>query len=119
MQPQVQLKHDSIQEIHNSVTTAFHGQIPSTPFAAPTLATMSEPALAIFAPFLHTKRLTMVLLNLERDVQVLAETMNVFLNGKDGFEWTVERARRLVTNLTLSPTNFLGLKAPGPPVSFC
>jgi hypothetical protein len=113
------LKHDSIRGTYNSSHHRFPRAISSNPFAAPTLTTMSEPTLAIFAPFLHTKRLTMVLLDLERDVQVLAETMNVFLSGKDGFEWTVERARRLMTNLTLSPTNFLGLKAPGPAVSFC
>jgi hypothetical protein len=80
---------------------------------------MSEPPLAVFTPVLETKRLTMKLMNLERDVHVLAEIMNVFLRGKDGFQWTVESATRLMTNLMLSPSNCLGLKAPGPAVCFC
>ncbi|KAE9372623.1 hypothetical protein N431DRAFT_375884 [Stipitochalara longipes BDJ] len=75
---------------------------------------MSEPPLAVFAPVLETKRLTMKLMNLEKDVHILAEIMNVFLSGKDGFEWDIERATRLMRNLTLSPSNCLGLKAPGP-----
>jgi hypothetical protein len=79
---------------------------------------MSEPSLAVFTPVLETKRLTMKLVNLERDAHVLAEIMNVFLSGKDGFQWDVESATRLMTNLTLSPSNCLGLKAPGPAVCF-
>jgi hypothetical protein len=79
---------------------------------------MSEPPLAIFAPVLRSERLTMVLLNLEKDAQVLADTMNPFLKGAHGEQWTVESVKRLMTNLTLSPSNCLGLKAPGPAVSF-
>jgi hypothetical protein len=78
---------------------------------------MSEPPIAVFTPLLHTERLTMRLVDLEKDIGVLAETMNVCLREADGFDWTVEKAKRLFKNLTLSPRNCLGLKAPGPAVS--
>jgi hypothetical protein len=77
---------------------------------------MSESPLAVFTPILHTERLTMVLLNLEKDAQVLADMMNPFLKSAHGEQWTVESVKRLLTNLTLSPSNCCGLKAPGPAV---
>ena len=77
---------------------------------------MSEPPLAVFAPVLQTKRLTMKLFNFRGDVYELAEIINFFLSGKDGFEWNAELTTRLMTNLTLSPSNLLGFRAPGPAV---
>lgn len=78
---------------------------------------MSEPPLASFTPLLHTKRLRMRLVNLDDDDQELAEIMNAYLRSVDGFEWTVEGTKRLLTNLTLSPSNCLGQNAPGPAVN--
>jgi hypothetical protein len=74
---------------------------------------MAEKA-AIFAPILHSERLTLTLYDENRDLQTVADLMNTLGNASPDpttFVHTKESTRQLLRNTVLSPENCAGLRA--------
>jgi hypothetical protein len=77
----------------------------------------SAPNIAVFAPVLRSRRLTMTLFNRETDLPFLLDLVNASRTQLPNDPlFKEEDLLRLNRNTTLSPKNCLGLTATGPVV---